>query len=92
MSRKDIVPTAAGRQYLAAHAAHYKSKDLRAALELYQRLLAQYPDTQEAGYSRSQIDNIVRAVVPKQTLLETEVHLALAHLDRGKRPGAPTSR
>lgn len=92
MRRKDIVPTAAGRQYLAAHAAHYQSKDLHAALELYQRILAQYPDTQEAGYSRSQIDNIVHAVVPKQTLLETELHLALTRLDPGKRPSGPTSR
>ena len=85
MRSEDIVPDAPGQQYLAAHAAHYVSKDLRAALELYQSIVAQYPESQEAGYSRSQIGNNVHAVVPEQTLVETELHLALDHLER--RPG-----
>ncbi len=73
-------PVEAGQQYAAAHAAHYTTKNLREALELYQSIVASYPNSQEAGYSRSQIQNIVNAVVPTQELFATQVDMALAHL------------
>jgi hypothetical protein len=59
---------------------HYKAKDLREALHLYRAVMAAHPGTQEAGYSRSQIDNIVKAVVPEQALMDAEVKLALAYV------------
>lgn len=78
--RDDTGTTEADQQYAAAHAAHYKTKDLREALGLYRAVMATHPNTQEAGYSRSQVQNIVKAVVPEQELLDAEVALALAHV------------
>ena len=81
--RNDTGPTEAGQQYAAAHAAHYTTKNLREALDLYKGIIAAHPDTREAGYSRSQIQNIVNAVVPEQGLFDAQVDLALAHLEHG---------
>lgn len=69
-----------------AHSAHYGTKDLGAALQLYEGITVAHPDTQEDEYSRSQIQNIVKAVVPKQDLFVAQMNLARAHLDRGQRP------
>lgn len=69
-----------GRQYAAAYAAHYTARDLPTALRLYANLVASHPDTQEAGYSRTQIHNIATAVVPEQEFLNAQVELARAHL------------
>ena len=69
----------ASQQYAAALAAHYETKDLREALELYKRILGAHPDTKEAGYSRSQIQNIVKKVVPEQELYDAQVGMAMAH-------------
>lgn len=77
--KNDTALTEASRQYAAAHAAHYETKDLREALELYRSILAAHPDSQEAGYSRSQIQNIIQEVVPERELLEAEVGMARAH-------------
>lgn len=84
--RNDIVVTEVGQQYAAAHAAHYGSKDLREALTLYKALLAAHPDTTEAAYSRSQIQNIAKAAVSDQTLSDAHVDVAMAHLEHGDRP------
>ena len=75
--------TMASRAYDKAHAAHYATKDLRNALGLYEGVLADYPDKQEADYSRSQMQNIVNGVVPKDDLLAAQVELALARLEHG---------
>lgn len=86
--------SAAGRSYTAAHAAHYGSKDLRRALRLYEELVAAHPDTEEAGYSRSQIQNIARSVVPAQDLLAAQVALALTSIesvDPAQATGSPAS-
>jgi hypothetical protein len=73
--------TMASRAYDKAHAAHYATKDLRNALGLYKCVLADYPDTQEADYSRTQMQNIVKGVVPNDELLVAQVELALVHLE-----------
>ncbi len=78
--RNDIGLTEAGLHYAAAHAAHYGTKDLGRALELYQDIVTAHPNSQEAGYSRSQIQNIVKSVVPKQELLDAQADLARAHV------------
>jgi hypothetical protein len=77
--------TAAGRQYAAAHAAHYATKDLHEALELYMGVMAAHPNTQEAEYSRTQMHNIVNSVVPREDLLAANVELTLARLEREER-------
>ena len=77
--RNDTGLTEASRQYAAAHAAHYETKDLREALELYKGILATHPDSQEAQYSRSQIQNIIKEAVPERELFEAQVGMAMAH-------------
>lgn len=76
--RNDTEPAEAGKRYTAAHLAHYTTKDLVEALGLYRDIIATYPDTREAGYSQSQIQNIVNAVVPKQEIFDAQVDLVLA--------------
>ena len=80
--------TDAGRQYAAAYDAHYGGRDLPVALQLYMNVVASHPGTQEAGYSGTQVQNIVNAVVPKQELLDAEMELALAHLEHEGPPDA----
>ena len=75
--------TGAGRAYAAAHAAHYSEHNLAAALDLYMKLIASRPNAPEAGYSRTQIQNIANAVVPARELLNAQLALALAQLERG---------
>ena len=71
----------AGRQYAAAYDAQYTGRDLPVALRLYMKVVASHPDTQEAGYSCTQVHNIVNAVVPRQEILDAEAELAIAHLE-----------
>lgn len=73
----------AGRKYAAAHATHYGARDLSAALRLYSAVRASHPGSTEADYSRTQIQNIINAVVPKGELLEAQIGLAIAHLGSG---------
>jgi len=84
--KNNTAPTEAGQQYAAAHEAHYTTKDLHEALGLYKGVMAAHPNSQEAEYSRTQIQNIVKSVVPEQELLDAEVELTLANL---KHKGSP---
>ena len=70
----------AAQHYNVAHEAHYKTKDLRKALDLYTGVMASHPDTREAEYSRTQIQNIAKSVVPKHELLDAERALIYSHL------------
>ena len=72
----NTILTEAGQQYATAYDAHYTTKDMYKAFKLYGRIIADHPDTHEAGYSRSQVQNIVNAVVPKQTVMDALVELA----------------
>ena len=47
--KNDTGLTEASRQYAAAHAAHYETKDLREALELYRGILAAHPHPDPGG-------------------------------------------
>ena len=76
--------TEAGRQYAAAYEFHYKSQNLRKAFELYKEILADHPDTKEAGYAKSQIQNIVNSTVPKEEQLDTQMDLAAAFFENVK--------
>ena len=71
--------TEAGKQYAIAHAAHYKTKDLHEAFNLYRGVMDGRPDTREAEYSRSQINNIAKSVISRQALLDAEINLVLTH-------------
>ena len=70
--------TEAGRQYAVAYETHYKSQNLHIAFELYRKILADHPGTKEAGYAKSQIQNIVKTIVPKEERLDTQMDMAAA--------------
>jgi hypothetical protein len=78
--------TEAGQQYATAYDAHYTTKDMYKAFKLYGRIIAAHPDTDEAGYSRSQVQNIVKAVVLKQKVMDALVELALTHFEQDVPP------
>ena len=86
--RNEMQPATAGRQieaarkYAAAYAAHYTERDLPGALQLYMNVIASHPNEQEASFSRSQVQNIVNTVVPKEELFDTQVNLAATHFAR----------
>ena len=82
----NTILTEASQQYATAYDAHYTTKDMYKAFKLYGRLIAAHPDTHEAGYSRSQVQNIVNAVVPKQKVMDALVELALTHLEKDVPP------
>jgi hypothetical protein len=70
----------AAREYAVAYAAHYSARDLATELQLYKKLMASHASAPEAGYSRTQIQNIVKLVVPEQELLDTQMELARVRL------------
>ncbi|MFC1591628.1 hypothetical protein ACFL43_03790 [Thermodesulfobacteriota bacterium] len=72
-------PTESGQQYAAAYNAHYTTKDMHKAFVLYGHIIAEHPAAREAEYSRSQVQNIVNAVVPKQKISEALEKLTLTH-------------
>jgi hypothetical protein len=74
-------PAEAAREYAAAYAAHYSERDLATALQLYKKLTASHAGAGEAGYSRTQIQDIVKLVVPEQELLDTQMKLACICLE-----------
>jgi hypothetical protein len=78
--KKEMALTATERQYAAAYEAHYTTKDLREALHLYKGIVVEYPDSAEAGYSRAQIQNIAKSVVPEKDLCDAQWDLALSHV------------
>ena len=73
--------TEAAREYAVAHAAHYSQRSLAVALRLYRDLISSRPNAPEAAYSRTQVQNILNAVVPAQELLEAQIGLALSRLE-----------
>ena len=75
----DTELTETGREYAAAYAAHYTERNLPSALQLYRDVIASHPGDPEAGYSRTQIQNIIHAVVPQQKILDAHIELAVAH-------------
>ena len=78
--------TVASQSYKKAHEMHYKTKDLPKAFKLYRGIIADYPETEESGYSLSQVQNIVNAVVPKQEVMDALVALTLAHFEQDVPP------
>ena len=87
--RNETRLSAPNRRYTEAHELHYGAKNLQAALELYREILVTDTGTPEAGYARSQIHNIVKAVVPEQTLLDAQFELAGKHLQHAAPTLAP---
>lgn len=72
--------TEANHQYNVAYAAHYTTKNLNVALELYREIMTSHPNTPESEYCRMQINNIVNSVVPKQAILDAQIDMAHKYL------------
>ena len=81
---KKTVPTEAGRQYATAYAAHYSTRDLPLAFQLYRQLIETHPNAKEAGYAEMQIRNMVNATVPKKDLLDFQIERLLHHFEQDK--------
>jgi hypothetical protein len=54
MKKQAQVLTKAGQDYAKAYTLHYVNKNLKEAFELYRGVIAAYPESQEAIYSREQ--------------------------------------
>ncbi len=80
--KKNTESTEAGKQYDVAYAAQYSGHDLLGALKLYKEITVAHPNDQAAKNSLAQIQNIVKAVVPKQELLDAQMTMALSHLEQ----------
>jgi hypothetical protein len=80
MSSQHPLETASARQYASAYARHYTEHDLLGALQAYGEVLEQHPNAPEAEYSRSQMRNIARSVIPARELLTAQVDLARLRL------------
>ena len=61
---------------------HYSQRDLLGALSAYDEVIDRHPTSLEADYSRAQMHNIVKSVIPARTLLASEVELARKHLQQ----------
>jgi len=83
-----IQPAEAGRQYAEAYEAHYGAKNIPAAFALYNRVIAEHPDSFEAEYCRSQLQNILKAVVPKQKIDEAMQQLMVAQFEHTAASGS----
>jgi hypothetical protein len=81
-------PTEAGLQYAEAYEAHYNSKNMHNAFLLYNRVIAAHPESRGAEYSRSQLQNILKAVVPKQKIAEFMQQLMVEHFEQTAAPGS----
>jgi hypothetical protein len=71
--------TEAGRKYASAYDAHYGRREIGEACTLYEDIIANHQGTREAGYSRSQVRNIVNDVVSKEKILNALLELARSH-------------
>jgi len=80
MSSEHPISTVSARSYATAYAMHYSKHDLLGALTAYDALITEYPNSPEADYSRAQMHNIVRSVIPAPTLLAAQIDLARRHL------------
>ena len=76
MSSQHPIGTESSRSYAKAYSLHYSHRDLLGALTAYDHVIEQHPTSPEADYSRSQMYNIVRSVIPASRLLASQVELA----------------
>lgn len=69
------IPAEAGKKYAAAYETHYTQQNFHSAFCQYVDLIDLYPDSLEAKYARTQLDNIVKALIPDDERLSSLVQL-----------------
>ena len=79
-------PADAGLKYAEAYETHYGAKNVHIAFVLYNRIIAEHPESREAEYCRSQLQNILKAVVPKQKIAEAMQQLMTAKFEQTAAP------
>lgn len=63
----------AKEMYRVAQDLHYNKKETLTAYHIYEEILSNYPSSTEAGYSKTQIENIEKANPLINTLISSEV-------------------
>lgn len=81
----------AEQSYASAYASQYSERDYSAALRSYAQVIALHPSAPEAEYSRVQIGNIVKNVVPAEELLAAQLELVLRCLKTNSEAPAAVS-
>jgi len=74
----------AAERYAHAYSTHHTDRDLLGALRAYVLITEVHPSAAEAGYARSQIQNIVSVVVPAEEVLSSATALAFGYLERAR--------
>jgi len=77
--------------YSAAYEAHYSTGNLLEALWRYEEVISVHPDSAEAGYSGTQVQNIASSLVSRGELVESYLRLARERLGRQSGAGAATA-
>ena len=75
-----IIPSFVYGRELAYEMVWHQANTVKVTL-VCRGVVTAHPNTQEAGYSRAQIQNIVNSLVPNQELLDVQVELALARIE-----------
>jgi hypothetical protein len=70
-----------GQLYAAAQAAHHARRELATAIELYERLIASFPNTPEASQAKAKIQEIVDGVKNEMQDALLELRIARYELD-----------
>ena len=69
------IPAEACKQYSAAYESHYTDQNFYLAFCKYLDLINMYPSSIEAKYARTQIENLVKVLIPGDELLTALVQL-----------------
>lgn len=77
--KEDTKLTKAGKRYSIAQEAHYTTKDIHKAFLMYGNIIKHYPDTPESQYSRSQVQRILKEVIPEKMINDTMDTLVSNH-------------
>lgn len=92
MSNRHPICTASARHYAEAYATHYTRRDLLGAPQAYDQVIELHPNPPEAGYSRSQMRNILNLVVPAEEPIASQVALAVDSWSESTMSRPPLSR
>lgn len=68
--------------YQAAYTLQYVDDNLLDALAAHHAVIERYPESPQAAYSRTQIGNIARRVIPASKLVDAQLAMARRELER----------
>lgn len=77
--------------YKEAYALHYKDDDYEGALEKYKEIQILHPDSEEASWATSQIENINKASAMEQRRVKSDERSCEKNLPEKKRKSLPSN-